>query len=428
MNVNSVAQMLPAGWQSKRLIEVADIAGRIGWKGLTAKEYTDQGPLFLSVHSLNYGDYVDYRDAFHISQHRYDESPEIVLRTGDVLICKDGAGIGKLGIVGELPGPTTINSSLLLIRHKPCILPKYLYFSLSSPYFQRVVNSRLQGATTPHLYQRDIAEFPVLLPDLKQQQLIVMTLDNAFRQLTSLQANYEKMLAGLKELKQSILQRAFDGALTSDQHEKADAAPQRISTTTASFGAAIIAIAYEQHKTAKRDRSFGHVKAQKLLRLVEAVAGIELGRDPIKDAAGPNDFNHMLRIEDWAKHNEFFEFKKSDGRYHFYRLARYGDCLKAASKEVVQISKELMRIVDLLIPMDTEEAEVLATVYAAWNNMLLDGAPLSDDAIVYAARDDWHLEKLKIPRQRFFEAIKLLRDKDLAPRGTAKQVRRKYLI
>jgi type I restriction enzyme S subunit len=174
---------LPSGWKEIQLGKVAQLSGRIGWKGLTAKEYTKEGPLFLSVHSLNYGDYVDFRDAFHISRQRYDESPEIILRGGDVLICKDGAGIGKLGIVGELPSEATINSSLLLIRAHEDILPKYLYFILSSPYFQDIVKSRLMGATTPHLYQRDITEFPVYLPPLLEQQRIVTILDEAFTRL-----------------------------------------------------------------------------------------------------------------------------------------------------------------------------------------------------------------------------------------------------
>ena len=104
---------MTTGWQTKRLGELAELRGRIGWRGLTAKEYTKEGPLFLSVHSLNYGDYVDFRDAFHISEDRFIESPEIMLQPDDVLICKDGAGIGKLGIVGELPDRATINSSLL---------------------------------------------------------------------------------------------------------------------------------------------------------------------------------------------------------------------------------------------------------------------------------------------------------------------------
>jgi type I restriction enzyme S subunit len=197
------------GWQKKQLGELAELKGRIGWRGLTAKEYTESGPLFLSVHSLNYGDYVDFRDAFHISEERYVESPEIMLQKDDVLICKDGAGIGKVGIVGMLPDRTTINSSLLLIRSGDSILPKFLYRCLSSPYFQKIVNSRLNGATTPHLYQRDITEFPVVLPPLPEQRRIVGILDEAFEGIATAKTNAEKNLQNAHALFESHLQSVF---------------------------------------------------------------------------------------------------------------------------------------------------------------------------------------------------------------------------
>ena len=197
------------GWQKRQLGELAELRGRIGWRGLTAKEYTKEGPLFLSVHSLNYGDYVDFRDAFHISEERYVESPEIMLQRDDVLICKDGAGIGKVGIVGDLPERTTINSSLLLIRSGKDILPKFLYRCLSSPYFQKIVQSRLNGATTPHLYQRDITEFPVVLPPLAEQQRIVGVLDEAFAGLATAQAHAAQNLQNARALFESHLQSVF---------------------------------------------------------------------------------------------------------------------------------------------------------------------------------------------------------------------------
>jgi type I restriction enzyme S subunit len=197
------------GWKKKQLGELAELKGRIGWRGLTAKEYTDRGPLFLSVHSLNYGDYVDFRDAFHISEERYVESPEIMLQKDDVLICKDGAGIGKVGIIGELPDRTTINSSLLMIRSGKDILPKFLYRCLASPYFQQIVNSRLNGATTPHLYQRDITEFPIFLPPIPEQQRIVGILDKAFDGITTTIANAETNLQNARALFDSHLQSIF---------------------------------------------------------------------------------------------------------------------------------------------------------------------------------------------------------------------------
>jgi type I restriction enzyme, S subunit len=134
-----------------------------------------------------------------------------MLQKDDVLICKDGAGIGKVGIVGELPDQTTINSSLLLIRSGRKILPKFLYRCLSSPYFQQIVSSRLNGATTPHLYQRDITEFPVVLPPLSEQQRIVSILDEAFEGIATAKANAEKNLQNARALFESQLQSVFTG-------------------------------------------------------------------------------------------------------------------------------------------------------------------------------------------------------------------------
>src|SRR5262245_23329303 len=123
---------LPEGWARARLGSYVYLAGRIGWRGLKADEYTKQGPLLLSTYNLNYGRAVDFRDASHISRERYEESPEIMVRQHDVLLTKDGAGIGKLGLVEHLPGEATVNSSLLLIRTtSAAVTPKYLYYSLA---------------------------------------------------------------------------------------------------------------------------------------------------------------------------------------------------------------------------------------------------------------------------------------------------------
>jgi type I restriction enzyme S subunit len=217
---------MKAGWRTEPLGKVAYLAGRIGWKGLTAKEYTEEGPLFLSVHGLNYGAYVDFRDANHISQARYDESPEITLRSGDVLICKDGAGIGKVGIIGELPGPATINSSLLLIRANHELYPKYVYYVLLSPYFQEIVQSRLDGATTPHLYQREIATFPIRFPSLCEQKSIVAILDDAFDAMSTLRKLYEERLVLLDGLGEALLHKAFTGELSRKAHEMPEPAAE----------------------------------------------------------------------------------------------------------------------------------------------------------------------------------------------------------
>ena len=44
---------------------------------------------------LNDGDEVSYNRVYHITTERYEESPEIMVEIGDVLLTKDGAGIGN---------------------------------------------------------------------------------------------------------------------------------------------------------------------------------------------------------------------------------------------------------------------------------------------------------------------------------------------
>ena len=102
INANMIPGCVSQIWVDVRLENLISIEGRIGWKGLKTDEYVKDGPMFLSVHSLNYGDVVDYSQVLHIPQWRYDESPGLKLQNNDILLAKDGAGIGKIGIVSNL--------------------------------------------------------------------------------------------------------------------------------------------------------------------------------------------------------------------------------------------------------------------------------------------------------------------------------------
>src|SRR3546814_13322192 len=85
---------------------------------------------------------------------------------------------------------------------------------------------------------------------------------------------------------------------------------------------------------------------------------------------------------------------------------------------------DVERVLELMWPMTTRQAEIFATVFAAWNNLLLDGEFISDARIVREAREDWHPDKLKINRQNFFHTIAWMKDKGLCPEGKGMQVHR----
>jgi type I restriction enzyme S subunit len=200
-------------WAKGKLDKLIYIAGRIGWRGLTKDEYTTKGPMFLSVHSLNYGKYVEFKDAYHISKERYLESPEITLKDQDILLCKDGAGIGKIGIVNNLQSEATVNSSLLIIRGLEIFVPEFLYYLLSGPSLQTIVRERITGSATPHLFQNDIRKFELLIPPLEEQKLIVQEIESRLSVCDKVEETITTSLKQAETLRQSILKKAFEGKL-----------------------------------------------------------------------------------------------------------------------------------------------------------------------------------------------------------------------
>lgn len=200
-------------WAEANLENLIYIAGRIGWRGLKAEEYTENGPLFFSVHSLNYGEKVDFRDALHISMDRYNESPEIQLQENDILLAKDGSGIGKIGIINNLDQLATVNSSLLVIRSLEAFIPKFLFYFLSGPQLQSIVKQRITGSATPHLFQRDIKKFTLSIPPLEEQKEIVKELEQHLTIIEKLELSINISEKRSELLRQSILKKAFSGKL-----------------------------------------------------------------------------------------------------------------------------------------------------------------------------------------------------------------------
>ncbi|MNQ51242.1 Type-1 restriction enzyme EcoKI specificity protein [compost metagenome] len=224
-------------WAIAKLEKLINIAARVGWKGLKREEYTSSGPLFLSVHSLNHGKVVRFEEAFHVSDDRYDESPEIMLQLNDILLCKDGAGIGKIGIVKHLPSRATINSSLLIVRGGDVFDADFLYYLFKGPEMQRLVNDRVSGSAIPHLFQKDIKEFILNVPPIEEQKQIVQEIESRFAIVENLNIAIRDNQNRSEILKKIILNKAFSGKLTpkGNMSEFEDNLLEKISFERSSF-------------------------------------------------------------------------------------------------------------------------------------------------------------------------------------------------
>lgn len=162
------------------------IHGRIGWRGLSKDEYLEKSNYRIINATALMDGYVDWDNCGFISKERYDESSEIKLEEGDILISKDGT-LGKIGYVKNMVGDCTVASGIFVLRNTiPDKLDfDYLYHILKSNIFKDFIRrNKAQGSTIPHLYQRDLENFELELPPIDKQHIIahvLNTLDEKIR-------------------------------------------------------------------------------------------------------------------------------------------------------------------------------------------------------------------------------------------------------
>ena len=195
---------IPVDWEVYCLGDYAYIKARIGWRGLSASEYTDEGPLLIAGNHIKRTKIL-WDKCDHISQYRYDESPEIKLKNGDIILSKDGT-IGRLGFIERLPQEATIGGTMMMIRpDENLFFSKFVYFYFQGEYFQKLIKEKISGSSIPHIFQRDIVNLKIPFLLLPEQRKIAEILTSVDEEIENEMAHKERLESIKKGLMQVLL-------------------------------------------------------------------------------------------------------------------------------------------------------------------------------------------------------------------------------
>jgi type I restriction enzyme S subunit len=242
----------PDGWELVRLADHTTVKARLGWKGLKAEEYIEDGFIFLATPNLK-ANQIDFENVNYITKWRYDESPEIQLQVGDVLIVKDGSTLGISNYVRRLPRLTTVNGSIAVVRTRSSLHSEFLYHLVNGNAFQKLIELKKAGLGVPHLFQADLREFFVSLPPLPQQRKIariLTTVDNLIEKT-------EAMIAKYQAIKQGMMHDLFTRGV--DEHGR-------------------LRPPYEQAPELYKQSELGWIPKEWEVRRVDEVGTVKLGR------------------------------------------------------------------------------------------------------------------------------------------------------
>ncbi|ACY13368.1 Eco57I restriction-modification methylase domain-containing protein [Haliangium ochraceum] len=170
-----------------------------------------------------------------------------------------------------------------------------------------------------------------------------------------------------------------------------------------------------------RGEPLGRVKAEKIIHLVEALTPVDFERAPVRLAAGPADFPRYHKVKTRAeKLYAFRDVRAPTGPgYRLEPLRGLGKQLDRYDQAFAQELGELNRLLSLLAGLSPRKTELMATLYAVWNDLLADGASPRDKELLdglYA----WHDDKQKFRPKEAEGVLALMRKLALVPTGQAR--------
>ena len=128
------------------------------------------------------------------------------IKTGDILLCKDGALTGKIAKVGqELDGQSAmVNEHVFILRSSDIITQNYVFAYLYSEQGQRLLRSEITGSAQGGLSQTNLSQISIPFPPLNIQQQVVSeceAIDTEYRNAkTNIQIARQEILDKFKNI------------------------------------------------------------------------------------------------------------------------------------------------------------------------------------------------------------------------------------
>ena len=188
-------------WEKQKLCDISSIVGRIGFRGYTTNDIVEKGMGAIALSPTNIvNNQLTYdKDNTYISMSKYEESPEIMIKRGDVIFVKTGSTVGKVAYVDKMICKTTLNPQVVVLKDIKC--DNYiLSVIMSTRNFQNKIQRITVGGAVPTLSQVAMGNIFISLPAAKEQEKISKFISLLDERITT----QNKIIEDLKKLKSAI--------------------------------------------------------------------------------------------------------------------------------------------------------------------------------------------------------------------------------
>ena len=344
------------------------------------------------------------------------EKDDIVLRLTDLQNDHTSLRVG----ISEERG--IITSAYLTIRNRSNFVPKYLYYYLHS--FDISKGFYGMGAGVRQSLNWDgLKWLKVITPSREEQEQIAEFLNTKCTEIDNLISKKEQYIAEIENYKKSLIYEYVTGkkecpamVQNEDISNVYPYFPAPVHASSARFAQAILMSKILEESS----KGMGRVKLEKTLFTIENHIGFDFDTEYFREAAGPLDASIYECEKIITRRNKWFSMKTSSYGVSYAPTNDVDKYKKYYAKYFSEYNSEIERIIDVFRNYTTEQAEIIATLFAAWNDAIIDKKQFTDDDIVDDVLNNWHESKRRFPRQVWLRAMNEIRKNHIIPKGYGK--------
>ncbi len=215
---------IPQNWKIQKLKTVSRIKGRIGFRGYTALDIVDKShkgyAVVIGGTNIMKDGYISYDKITLLSEFKYLESPEIMLKGGEILITKVGAGTGENAIYDFYYDRVTINPNVMICDVKDKELSYFInYYLLNKKIKEHIKVESLKSGAQPAINQSFIKALYVLIPTKNEINAIIKYIKINEENINRLIAIKKDLIEKLEEYKKSLISFAVTGQIDVRDYE-----------------------------------------------------------------------------------------------------------------------------------------------------------------------------------------------------------------
>ncbi len=299
----------------------------------------------------------------------------------------------------------SISSAYVMLIPKESIAePRYYrWFFKSSAYIDALSSTSNLVRDGQALRWANFIQLPITIPPADEQTQITNFLDAKCAEIDSIIANKKAQLETLDAYKKSLIFEYVTGKKE---------VPETVTVVSINPHVPLLAMVVDMLKKPR-----GEVVDQKLLYLCDVYLGLGLSTQYYRWDYGPFDKQLYSYINTLVS-NGWYKVNIQNKAKVLVKAENHAEALEMYGNQLAQNKSDIEKLVQYFGEMRVSEIERFATLFAVWNDFIIDGIPVpSDNQIIDDVLTNWRPTKGRFSRDTWQNTLLKMKRDGIIPKG-----------